>query len=321
MRICIYSHSIAPSIDGVCRRFTGILRELAYQGHETLLFTMETVPEDLPDSTIAVTLDHMTVPTYPEKKVAKPTLSSLHLIISHVKRFSPSVIHIVSDCFSQMFIFCGLILDIPVVGSFHTDLLDLLTSHGAYNFQKEIFRRKECLDSALFDSCATTSLSFKNKLASQGVHCEHIIQTAVDVDTFSPSKRNEVLRLEMMFGDREGFLCVYVGRISNEKRIDLIFTAIQSLKGKSAAYLAIIGDGPNATIWAERHGKENKVYCKPRFLTHLELAEIYACSDIHVSASEFETLGNTVLEAFACGIPVVVPRTQGFSDTVQHEHD
>jgi glycosyltransferase involved in cell wall biosynthesis len=32
---------------------------------------------------------------------------------------------------------------------------------------------------------------------------------------------------------------------------------------------------------------------------------------VHVSASEFETLGNTVLEAHACSIPVVVPRTQG----------
>jgi hypothetical protein len=35
-------------------------------------------------------------------------------------------------------------------------------------------------------------------------------------------------------------------------------------------------------------------------------AQFYASSDIHVSASEFETLGNTVLEAFACKIPVVV---------------
>lgn len=43
---------------------------------------------------------------------------------------------------------------------------------------------------------------------------------------------------------------------------------------------------------------------------------MYASSDLHVSASEFETLGNTVLEAFACGVPVVVPRTQGFRDTV-----
>ncbi len=31
-----------------------------------------------------------------------------------------------------------------------------------------------------------------------------------------------------------------------------------------------------------------------------------------MSASEFETLGNTVLEAYSSGIPVVVPRTQVF---------
>ena len=37
---------------------------------------------------------------------------------------------------------------------------------------------------------------------------------------------------------------------------------------------------------------------------------------MHVSASQFETLGNTVLEAFASNIPVVVPYTQGFRDTV-----
>ena len=48
---------------------------------------------------------------------------------------------------------------------------------------------------------------------------------------------------------------------------------------------------------------------------------MYSSSDLHISASEFETLGNTVLEAFSCGIPVVVPRTQGFLDTVQHKFD
>jgi hypothetical protein len=48
---------------------------------------------------------------------------------------------------------------------------------------------------------------------------------------------------------------------------------------------------------------------------------VYASADVHVSASEFETLGNTVLEAFSSQIPVVVPRTQGFCDTVTHEVD
>jgi glycosyltransferase involved in cell wall biosynthesis len=81
------------------------------------------------------------------------------------------------------------------------------------------------------------------------------------------------------------------------------------------------GDGPSAATYARKHGKANRIYCKPRFLSHEELAQVYASSDVHVSASEFETLGNTVLEAFACGIPVVVPRSQGFCDTVAHAHN
>ena len=73
MKIAIYSHSIAPSIDGVCRRFTAILHELEKQGHKTLLFTMEDFPQDLPSNTETVTLDHMIFPSYPDKKVARPT--------------------------------------------------------------------------------------------------------------------------------------------------------------------------------------------------------------------------------------------------------
>jgi hypothetical protein len=46
--IAVYSHSIAPSIDGVCRRFTGILWELHRSGHDLILFTLEDQPLDLP---------------------------------------------------------------------------------------------------------------------------------------------------------------------------------------------------------------------------------------------------------------------------------
>lgn len=121
------------------------------------------------------------------------------------------------------------------------------------------------------------------------------------------------LRKELTFNDPDAFLCVYVGRISNEKRIHIIREAISELDN---VYLALIGDGPTAPVWAKLHSKENKIYCKPKFLSHTELAECYASSDLHVSASEFETLGNTVLEAQASNIPVVVPLTQGFRDTV-----
>lgn len=91
MRIAIYSHSIAPSIDGVCRRFTAILHELVKQGHETLLFTIESDPQDLPAATQYVTIDYQTFPTYPSKKIANLTLRSQILIFYHLAKFKPDV--------------------------------------------------------------------------------------------------------------------------------------------------------------------------------------------------------------------------------------
>lgn len=317
MRIAIYSHSIAPSIDGVCRRFTALLAELDRLGHEVLLFTLEDKPLDIPSNIKCITLDHMYIPVYPKKKFARPSLNSITRAWNGLIMFKPSIVHCTADGFSHMFTLLGLMLNIPIVGSFHTDLMDLLSTHNAI-LQKSFVCFKEQIDSIVFDSCATTSISFKNKLAKVYIHCQHVISTAVDIETFSASKKKDTLRNALTFGNPEGFLCVYVGRISREKRIDVITEAMKSMDN---AYLAIIGDGPSASIYKELHGKENRIYCQPRFLSHAELAEIYASSDVHVSASEFETLGNTVLEAFACNIPVVVPKTQGFQDTVTDGKD
>jgi len=90
-----------------------------------------------------------------------------------------------------MFTLVGLLLGIPVLGSFHTDLLDLLNTHDAYWFQKAFIVSKEAADSLVLDSCATTSVSFKNKLNTQAVYCEHVIMTAVDTINFSIAHRNE----------------------------------------------------------------------------------------------------------------------------------
>ncbi len=70
------------------------------------------------------------------------------------------MIHAVADGYSQMFTLAGLYFKIPVVGSFHTDIIDLLSTHNAFEFQKFCITTKERIDSFVFDSCATTSVSF-----------------------------------------------------------------------------------------------------------------------------------------------------------------
>eukprot|EP01031_Cornospumella_fuschlensis_P034676 gene34676-41990_t len=234
--------------------------------------------------------------------------------------FRPEIIHVVADAYSQTFVLAGLLLGIPVVGSFHTDIIDLLRTHHAFFFQEWFVLAKEMTDSFVLDAAATTSLSFQQKLRTHQVHCDHVLITAVDSSVFAPARRDPQVRRELTFGDADdAFLCVYVGRISEEKRIDVLVEALRLLRGDGAkAYLAIVGDGPQAAKYAALHGKESRIYCRPRFLSHDELAGLYASSDVHVTASEFETLGNTVLEANACALPVVTPRTQGFVNTVRH---
>ena len=318
MKIALYSHSIAPSIDGVSRRFTGIIWELCRQGYDVLLFTLEDKPQDLPSQVKCVTIDHMTFPSYPGKKVARPSILTIARIINNLRDFNPAIVHVTADGNSQIFALAGILLNIPVLGSFHTDLIDLLIAHNANFFQKFCVNFKERTDSVIFDSSATTSTSFAEKLKMQGISTEHVIITAVDTDTFKKERFNQKVRDEMTFNDKKGLLCVLVGRISAEKRIDVMVDAIKSIDG---VYLAIVGDGPTASIYSKLHGKANRIYCKPGFLSHKEVAEVYASSDLHVSASQFETLGNTVLEAFACSKPVVAPRAQGFLDTITHEYN
>lgn len=71
------------------------------------------------------------------------------------------MIHIVADAYSHCFVLAGLLLGIPVLGSFHTDIIDLLRTHGAFFFQEWFVLVKEATDSFLLDAVATTSPSFK----------------------------------------------------------------------------------------------------------------------------------------------------------------
>ncbi len=160
---------MAPSIDGVCRRFSGILRELARQGHELMLFTLEEQPQDIPREILKhniVTLPYFFMPAYPDKKVAKPTVAAFYRIVSGLRRFQPDVVHVTSDGIAQVFALAGLLAGVPVVGSFHTDLLDLVKSRNANWFQKFVIVFKEFVDCRVLSSCATTSVSFEVIVAS-----------------------------------------------------------------------------------------------------------------------------------------------------------
>ncbi|MEJ1098016.1 MULTISPECIES: glycosyltransferase [unclassified Pseudoxanthomonas] len=105
--------------------------------------------------------------------------------------------------------------------------------------------------------------------------------------------------------DRNDPTIVFVGRISAEKRLDLLLDSFQALLGKISARLLIAGTGPlHGDIQRKVEESNMEHRCKLVGFVHDPLPLIHA-SDVLVLPSDFEGFGNVLVEAMACGTQVI----------------
>lgn len=108
---------------------------------------------------------------------------------------------------------------------------------------------------------------------------------------------------------------VFVGRLSREKGIHTLIEAWLGIEDKSVG-LRIIGDGP---LRGELEGASSGM--NVNFVGHLRPDEVereIAAAALLVLPSEwYETFGRVVVEAYACGRPVLVSRTGGLTELVE----
>src|SRR6185436_3616234 len=101
---------------------------------------------------------------------------------------------------------------------------------------------------------------------------------------------------------------LYAGRLSHEKGLALIEPLGSLLHRHGIAHRFImVGEGPMMAELQER--------CPDTVFTgrlaHEDVAAAMASADIFLFPSETDTAGNVVLEAQACGLPVLVTNTGG----------
>eukprot|EP00937_MAST-01D_sp_MAST-1D-sp2_P005210 g5210.t1 len=108
---------------------------------------------------------------------------------------------------------------------------------------------------------------------------------------------------------------LFVGRWSAEKRVELVVRAVP----KDCA-LVLVGDAD--TKWADDLAEEGErtrgVVVRRGMRDAHGLRIAYAAADLFVSASAFETLGNTVVESICAGTPCAVHPAQGHLEHVIH---
>jgi len=108
---------------------------------------------------------------------------------------------------------------------------------------------------------------------------------------------------------------VYVGRLVPHKRVDRIVEAVASVDG---ARLEILGDGPEEDRLADLVGAlevEDRVTLRGA-TDHDEVMRVVSRAAALVLASDYEGLPHVVLEALACGTPVVSPPVGGVREVV-----
>lgn len=139
-----------------------------------------------------------------------------------------------------------------------------------------------------------------------------VLRNGVDLETFSPKDRKKIRR-ELGL-DRPTLISV--GHLIERKGHDLIVGALRELPDH---LLLIVGEGPKRASLqglATSLGLDSRV----RFLgaiPHDELAKYYSAADALVLASSREGWPNVLLEAMACGTPVVASNVWGNPEIVK----
>jgi alpha-1,6-mannosyltransferase len=145
----------------------------------------------------------------------------------------------------------------------------------------------------------------------QSLGVTHVLHQPLGVDTeaFNPARRRDTLRERLGLPARSRVL-VFAGRFAEEKNLPVLFQAFARLG--APYHLVLIGGGRRSRPAA------NVTMLPYRRNTH-ELAQWIASADALVHAGTKETFGLVILEAMACGRPVVAARAGAFPELVDEE--
>jgi alpha-1,6-mannosyltransferase len=104
---------------------------------------------------------------------------------------------------------------------------------------------------------------------------------------------------------------LYAGRLSAEKNTALLIEMLSRLPQEYS--LVIAGDGPQRPLFVNTAARlpDGRIEMKEHFANRDTFAQELANADVFVHPNPREPFGITVLEAMACGVPVVAPREGG----------
>ncbi|NWF67524.1 MAG: glycosyltransferase family 1 protein [Chloroflexi bacterium] len=307
-RVALFAEAFLPKVDGVSKTAFLTLRYLQQTGREALVFAPDIAIGAL-GNTRVVRFPSLGFPKAPETRMAFPHPQIIH----EIRAFQPDLIHLFSPALMSVSgMLLGRALGIPVIANYQTDLPGYAPVYGFPAFTQRMTRDwLRFLHNGCHLTLAPSHFTLR-QLRRAGYKRLRHWGRGVDNERFQPLRYSPQMRTRLLNGrDPQALLCLYVGRLAAEKRVDLLVEVART----PGVALTIVGDG------ALREDLE-RIFADTA--THFtgymygeELAQAYASADVFLFTGPNETFGQVVQEAMASGLPSVVIDQGGAADLVQ----
>ena len=305
-RVAIVTESFLPKVDGVVKTAYLSVRYLQDTGREVLVFAPDIAVDSIGDSQV-IPMPSIGLPQAPETRMALPN----PMVARRIEAFQPDLVHLFSPAaMSVSGMAAGRHLNLPVIANYQTDLPGYTGHYGFPRLSGPVNRWLRYIHNGCHLTLAPTR-TIIGQLRGAGFRRVRHWGRGVDTERFNPRRASPAMRRRLLNGrDADSLLCVYVGRLATEKRIDLLLDVART----PGVALTIVGDG------AQREQLEAQFAATDAHFTGYligdELAEAYASADVFAFPGECETFGQVIQEAMASGLPCVVADAGGAPDVL-----
>ena len=328
MRIGIFTDTYPPYINGVSTSIKMMEKALRQKGHQVFIVTVNTenmkykYEENgrvirIPGIPTGI-YDYRLTGIYPVRVLNKIKKWNLDVIHSHTEFGVGTFARIVAKQYN-----------IPLVHTYHTMYEDYThyITHGYFDKSSkkltEYFTKFYCDKTAteLIVPSQKTYALFKDKYkVDRNVH---IVPTGIDIERFYAEKldQNKVKAIKKELKLKDEKVILYIGRLAEEKNVELLIESQVSLAKKYNSKLLIVGSGPDLEKY-KKLAKKLKIEKNVIFTGAVPWENVpyyYAQASIFATASTSETQGLTVIEAMASGLPVIAAEDKAFEGVVVDE--
>jgi len=248
-------------------------------------------------------------------------LRAVYSLARFLKKGNFQIVHSVTPKAGLITAMAGWLAKTPIRIHWFTGQVWVLKS----GVQRRALKNLDRLVAKLNTSVLVDSPSQRDFLIEQGVISPTKSQVlgsgsiaGVDTERFRPNPEVRVVtRAELGIEDPNATIILFVGRLNHDKGVDTLLQAFSSQTIQQNSYLLLVGPDEENYIprIPELLGERQEYF---RYVPFTADPEKYmAASDIFCLPSLREGFGLSVIEASACGLPVIAANIYGVQDAVR----